>query len=71
MQPFVALQNCIKANPDAFSKDILEDDETKKDDSNAKKRDVEIEGEEKPSKEYKIRPPLWSVQSKAKQKHKS
>lgn len=27
----VALQNCIKANPGAFSKDILEDEEVAKD----------------------------------------
>ncbi|XP_020262812.1 mitochondrial intermembrane space import and assembly protein 40 homolog, partial [Asparagus officinalis] len=25
VSPFIALQNCIKANPDAFSKDIIED----------------------------------------------
>ncbi|KAI9169955.1 hypothetical protein LWI28_020075 [Acer negundo] len=30
VHPFVALQNCIKANPDAFSKEVLEDDEVKK-----------------------------------------
>lgn len=50
VHPFVALQNCIKANPDAFSKDVLEDEEVKK--------------EEKPSPKYKIRPPLWSEESK-------
>ncbi|XP_022857437.1 mitochondrial intermembrane space import and assembly protein 40 homolog isoform X1 [Olea europaea var. sylvestris] len=50
VHPFVSLQNCIKANPDAFSKDILEDDEVEKD--------------EKPSKEYSIRPPIWSAESK-------
>ncbi|CAA3019108.1 mitochondrial intermembrane space import and assembly 40 homolog isoform X2 [Olea europaea subsp. europaea] len=50
VHPFVALQNCIKANPDAFSEDILEDDE--------------VEKEEKPSQEYSIRPPLWSIESK-------
>ncbi|KAL2478025.1 Cox19-like CHCH family protein [Forsythia ovata] len=50
VHPFVALQNCIKANPDAFSKDILEDDE--------------VEKEEKPSQEYHIKPPLWSVEPK-------
>lgn len=63
VDPFVALQNCIKANPDAFSKDILEDDEIKK-------KDEEIKKEEKPSKEYKVYPPLWSVESE-KSKHKS
>lgn len=46
VHPFVALQKCIKAYPDAFSKDILEEDEVKK--------------EEKPTEEYKIRPPLWA-----------
>nr|XP_027098861.1 mitochondrial intermembrane space import and assembly protein 40 homolog [Coffea arabica] len=56
VRPFVALQSCIKANADAFSEDILEDDEIKK--------------EEKPSKEYKVYPPLWSVESK-KSKQKS
>ena len=59
----MALQNCIKANPDAFSKDILEDDEIKK-------KDGEIKKEEKQPKEYKIHPPRWSVESK-KSKHKS
>lgn len=46
MHPFVALQNCIKANPSAFSKDILEEDEVK--------------NEEEPPPEYKIIPPVWS-----------
>ncbi|KAL0429194.1 UNVERIFIED_CONTAM: Mitochondrial intermembrane space import and assembly protein 40 [Sesamum radiatum] len=44
VHPFVALQNCIKANPNAFSDDILEDDDVKK--------------EEKPSTQYTIRPPF-------------
>lgn len=50
VHPFVALQKCIKAYPDAFSKEILEEDEVKK--------------EEKPTEEYKIRPPLWAKKSK-------
>lgn len=50
VNPFVALQNCIKANPDAFSNDVLEEDEVKK--------------EEKPSAKYTIKPPLWSDESK-------
>ncbi|KAL0000296.1 hypothetical protein SO802_019898 [Lithocarpus litseifolius] len=50
VHPFVALQKCIKAYPDAFSKDILEEDEVKKG--------------EKPTEEYKIRPPLWAKKSK-------
>ncbi|XP_059454373.1 mitochondrial intermembrane space import and assembly protein 40 homolog [Corylus avellana] len=49
VHPFVALQNCIKANPNAFSKDILEDDEVQK--------------EEEPTQEYKIIPPIWSKES--------
>ncbi|KAL3510166.1 hypothetical protein ACH5RR_029567 [Cinchona calisaya] len=63
VRPFVALQNCIKANPDAFSKDILEDDDINKKDDKTKKQ-------EKPSNEYKVYPPLWSVESK-KSKDKS
>ncbi|GMN52669.1 hypothetical protein TIFTF001_021825 [Ficus carica] len=47
VHPFVALQNCIKANPDAFSKDILDDEE-------------EVEKEEEPTQNYKIYPPKWS-----------
>ncbi|GFP92443.1 mitochondrial intermembrane space import and assembly protein 40 [Phtheirospermum japonicum] len=51
VNPFVALQKCIKANPDAFSKDVLEDEDS------AKK-------EEKPGPQYNIRPPMWAVESK-------
>lgn len=54
MHPFVALQNCIKANPDAFSKDVLDDDEVKK--------------EEEPTQEYKIIPPIWAAEKGPKQK---
>ncbi|GLT87160.1 hypothetical protein SLE2022_052580 [Rubroshorea leprosula] len=43
VHPFVALQNCIKANPNAFSRDILEDDVKK----------------EQSTREYKIYPPEW------------
>ncbi|XP_075520330.1 mitochondrial intermembrane space import and assembly protein 40 homolog isoform X1 [Primulina tabacum] len=50
VNPFVALQKCIKANPNAFSKDILEDEE--------------IKNEEKPSPQYTIRPPFWSEESR-------
>lgn len=46
MHPFVALQDCIKANPNAFSEDVLEGDEDRK--------------MEEPTEEYKIRPPSWS-----------
>ncbi|KAL5542992.1 hypothetical protein UlMin_010702 [Ulmus minor] len=48
VHPFVALQNCIKANPDAFSKDVLEEDEEK---------------EEEPGPKTKIYSPKWSKES--------
>ena len=47
VHPFVALQSCIKANPDAFSKDIL---------GKAEDESKELE----PVQEYKILPPKWS-----------
>ncbi|RDX94610.1 Mitochondrial intermembrane space import and assembly protein 40-like protein, partial [Mucuna pruriens] len=47
---FVALQSCIKANPDAFSKDILGEDGSK---------------ESEPIEEYKILPPKWSKESQS------
>ncbi|KAK7389667.1 hypothetical protein VNO78_24902 [Psophocarpus tetragonolobus] len=50
VHPFVALQSCIKANPNAFSKDILGEDETK---------------ESEPIQEYKIFPPKWSKESRS------
>lgn len=50
VSPFIALQNCIKANPDAFSKDVLED---------------ESEEEEKVQ-DYKIIPPSWSRETNSK-----
>ncbi|KAG5541906.1 hypothetical protein RHGRI_021661 [Rhododendron griersonianum] len=51
VHPFVALQSCIKANPNAFAKDVLEDD------------DDEVKEEEEPAQEYKIIPPEWSTES--------
>ncbi|PNX80011.1 mitochondrial intermembrane space import and assembly protein 40-like [Trifolium pratense] len=48
VNPFIALQNCIKANPNAFSKDIQGEDESK---------------ESEPVQEYKIIPPDWSKES--------
>ncbi|KAK2635148.1 hypothetical protein Ddye_029940 [Dipteronia dyeriana] len=48
VHPFVALQNCIKANPDAFSKEVLED---------------EVK-EEEPPHEIKVIPPEWSREPK-------
>ncbi|XP_042965607.1 mitochondrial intermembrane space import and assembly protein 40 homolog [Carya illinoinensis] len=50
VHPFVTLQNCIKANPNAFSKGILEEGKVKE--------------EEEPTHEY-IRLPLWSRGSKS------
>ncbi|XP_024047108.1 mitochondrial intermembrane space import and assembly protein 40 homolog [Citrus clementina] len=52
VHPFVALQNCIKANPSAFSKDILEEDD-------------EVKNEEEPPPEYKIIPPVWSKEPRS------
>ncbi|KAF8021785.1 hypothetical protein BT93_G2041 [Corymbia citriodora subsp. variegata] len=51
VHPFVALQNCIKANPGAFSKEVLEGDD------NVKK-------EEEPKPDYRIIPPTWSKESR-------
>ncbi|CAJ1950773.1 unnamed protein product [Sphenostylis stenocarpa] len=50
VHPFVALQSCIKANPDAFSNDIV-----RKEESN----------ELGPALEYKIHPPKWSKESRS------
>ena len=54
VHPFVALQSCIKANPNAFSKDILDEDKEQK----------EIEKEkvktEEPTQDYRVIPPSWS-----------
>lgn len=49
VHPFVALQECIKAHPDAFSKNILNGEE-------------EVKKEVEPTKEYKIIPPEWSAE---------
>lgn len=52
VNPFVALQACIKANPNAFSKeDISEDDN---------------ESKEEPTEAYKIIPPEWAKEKKPK-----
>ncbi|XP_065865149.1 mitochondrial intermembrane space import and assembly protein 40 homolog [Euphorbia lathyris] len=48
IHPFVALQNCIKDHPDAFSKDVLEED---------------VKKEEETVQEYRIIPPSWSRES--------
>ncbi|XP_043694102.1 mitochondrial intermembrane space import and assembly protein 40 homolog [Telopea speciosissima] len=52
VHPFVALQNCIKENPDAFPKDVLDEDGSKK--------------EEEYTHEYKIIPPNWAKEPKRK-----
>ncbi|XP_022141396.1 mitochondrial intermembrane space import and assembly protein 40 homolog [Momordica charantia] len=51
VHPFVALQSCIKANPNAFSKDILDEEE---------KEEKEKEKAEEPAEDYRIIPPSWS-----------
>ncbi|VFQ66790.1 unnamed protein product [Cuscuta campestris] len=57
VHPFVDLQNCIKTNPDAFSKDILDGEDANKEEDPQRE-------EEKPRKQYKIIPPIWSAESK-------
>ncbi|XP_030470316.1 mitochondrial intermembrane space import and assembly protein 40 homolog [Syzygium oleosum] len=52
VHPFVALQNCIKANPGAFSKEILEGGD-----------DDDVKKEEELKQEYRIIPPTWSQES--------
>lgn len=51
VKPFIALQNCIKENPAAFSKEILEEEEN---DEEAEKSNL------------KVRPPAWSREAKPK-----
>ncbi|CAM0903687.1 unnamed protein product [Alopecurus aequalis] len=51
VMPFIALQNCIKENPEAFSKEILEEEEN---DEEAEKSNL------------KVRPPAWSREAKPK-----
>lgn len=53
VNPFIALQSCIKANPDAFSKDVLEDDDSVE----------EANHVEEPKPEYRIIPPPWAVET--------
>ncbi|KAK4252974.1 hypothetical protein QN277_010818 [Acacia crassicarpa] len=50
VHPFVALQNCITANPNAFPEDVLNAGEGE-------------ETEPEPAQEYKIIPPTWSRES--------
>ncbi|CAN6249450.1 unnamed protein product, partial [Urochloa humidicola] len=51
VNPFIALQDCIKANPEAFSKEILEEEEN---------------DEEADNSNLKVRAPAWSRESKPK-----
>ncbi|KAM0838047.1 hypothetical protein ACQ4PT_061238 [Festuca glaucescens] len=51
VKPFIALQNCIKENPEAFSKEILEEEEN---DEEAEKSNL------------KVRAPAWSREAKPK-----
>lgn len=51
VMPFIALQNCIQANPAAFSKEILEEEEN---DEEAEKSNM------------KVRAPAWSREAKPK-----
>ncbi|CAA7023439.1 unnamed protein product [Microthlaspi erraticum] len=49
VNPFVALQSCIKANPDAFSKEVVGDEEK-----------TEKEEETVQVQDHRIIPPLWA-----------
>ncbi|KAJ6834841.1 mitochondrial intermembrane space import and assembly protein 40-like protein [Iris pallida] len=49
VSPFILLQNCIKANPDAFPEDVLEDE---------KEEDEKIQ-------DYKIIAPSWSRETRS------
>ncbi|XP_051211805.2 mitochondrial intermembrane space import and assembly protein 40 homolog [Lolium perenne] len=51
VKPFIALQNCIKENPEAFSKEILEEEEN----------DEEVE-----KSNLKVRAPAWSREANPK-----
>ena len=52
MHPFVALQNCIKGNPEAFPENIDEEKE-------------EVKKEEEPTQEYRIYPPISFEESQS------
>ena len=51
MNPFIALQDCVKANPEAFSKEILEEEEN---------------DEEAENSNLKVRAPAWAREPKPK-----
>ncbi|KAG6601970.1 Mitochondrial intermembrane space import and assembly protein 40-like protein, partial [Cucurbita argyrosperma subsp. sororia] len=57
VHPFVALQSCIKANPNAFSKDVLDEEE--------EEEEREKQKAEEPTKDYRIIPPSWSREPQA------
>ncbi|KAL9230078.1 hypothetical protein vseg_005470 [Gypsophila vaccaria] len=50
--PFIALQNCVKANPNAFPKDVDEEDE-------------QVSDKEVSSTGQRIIPPTWAVDSQS------
>nr|CAD1844357.1 unnamed protein product [Ananas comosus var. bracteatus] len=56
VSPFIALQNCIKANPNAFSKDVLDEEE----------EDNESGQEDKKMSNYRIKAPSWSRETRSK-----
>lgn len=59
VHPFVALQSCIKANPNAFSKDVLDEEEE------AEEEEREKQKAEEPTQDYRIIPPSWSREPQA------
>ncbi|MCL7049215.1 hypothetical protein MKW94_004444 [Papaver nudicaule] len=52
VNPFIALQDCIKANPNAFSKDVLDEDD------NSKEEEEQIE-------DHRIIPPTWAKEQQS------
>ncbi|XP_022990891.1 mitochondrial intermembrane space import and assembly protein 40 homolog [Cucurbita maxima] len=59
VHPFVALQSCIKANPNAFSKDVLDEEEEEEEEEREKQK------AEEPTQDYRIIPPSWSREPQA------
>ncbi|KAF3485873.1 hypothetical protein F2Q69_00056506 [Brassica cretica] len=51
VHPFVALQKCVKANPNAFSKEVLEDE---------KETERKEEQQQPVQQDHRIIPPLWA-----------
>ncbi|KAI3951467.1 hypothetical protein MKW92_016602 [Papaver armeniacum] len=52
VNPFIALQDCIKANPNAFAKDVLNEDDSSKE-------------EEEHSEDHRIIPPTWAKEQQS------